>query len=122
MRTDGVIPFAVEFGAFQTDLCELFVADLDSCFVFVVVESGSHDEAGVGGRVADELYAGEWSATPVARDETEHAMFDFVPLAGARTKMTDMQRQRELVGQFLQRDFPQSIAATVSRIETPAIR
>ena len=57
---------------------------------------------------------GQWPTTPVFGDETEHSMFDLVPLAGSRRKVTNMERKTEIVGQILQRNFPQSITAAVA--------
>lgn len=49
----------------------------------------------------------ERSSTPVEGNVTEQAVFDFIPLAGPRRKMTDCDLQTCLVGQFLQFNLPQ---------------
>ena len=51
--------------------------------------------------------------TPVDGDIGEEAMFDLVPFAGARRKMTDRDAQSRLVGQPLHLPLPQAAASGV---------
>src|SRR5437588_42954 len=75
------------------------------------VESAAHSEAGFGGSSRDQLdddaITDEWLGTPVLADETEEAVLDFVPLAGAGRQVADHDVDAELVGQLLQFAFPQ---------------
>ena len=45
---------------------------------------------------------------PVLRDETEEAMFDLVPFTGAGWKVTDRERQVEVVGHALEGPLPEA--------------
>src|SRR5579864_4616364 len=41
-------------------------------------------------------------------------MFNFIPFAGARRKVTNMKRQLQFIRQVLQRDLPESVATAVA--------
>jgi len=84
-----------------------------------------------GGRAADQidhdLAAGQGASAPVVGDVAEHPMFDRVPLAGSGWKVTDLDRDAELIGQLLQLAFPQAdpipvAAATIRRNQHAAGR
>src|SRR5437868_758086 len=79
--------------------------------VLASVEFAAHSEAGFGGSSRDQLdddaITDEWLGTPVLADETEEAVLDFVPLAGAGRQVADHDVDAELVGQLLQFAFPQ---------------
>ena len=100
----------MEFRRLQPDLREFLITDFDSSFVFVFVDRSSDDQSRVSGRIADQfddrLMTGQWPPAPVFGNETEHAMFDLVPLASPWWKVTDVERNSEVVGQFLQLNFP----------------
>src|SRR5260370_27936431 len=85
---DGVVPFAVELGAFDVDGGHLGVGNDDAVGVLPSVEFTAHGEASFGGGGGDQLdddpIADEWLGTPVLPDEGEEAVPDFVPLRGVR--------------------------------------
>ena len=56
---------------------------------------------GVGDEVNDHFMTDERSSSPVLSDVAEHAMFNFVPLAGTWREMTDTNGHLELIGEFL---------------------
>src|SRR5262245_60313575 len=69
-------------------------------------------------RVPDEVDDGHTveprPAPPILGNEAEHAMLDLIPLAGARRKVRDMDREVEGIGQPLQLGFPQAYATAVT--------
>jgi hypothetical protein len=77
-----------------------------------------------GRRVADQIHHGlvgaQRSASPIHRDKREEAMFDLVPLAGARRKVADVDRDFELIGKPLELRFPHArpvaVAASASAV------
>lgn len=90
---------------------EFVVGDLDAFLAPFWVASGSDGEPGLGGRRGDQLddraVTGEWSATPVHRDEAEHLVFDLVPFPGAGRVMTHNDLKSELVSEMTKLPFPQ---------------
>src|SRR5262249_47307714 len=81
-------------------------------------ERGAHRQSGLGSctcdEVHDDLVRGKRAAAPVLGDETEQAVLDLVPLAGAGRKVTDVQGDVQFVGQSLQGFLPQPITAAVA--------
>ena len=65
-------------------------------------------------QVYDDLVRFQWYASPVPRDVTEQPMFNLVPLARARRKMTHFDNQAGTIGEPLQLRFPQPIPMTVA--------
>lgn len=117
-RKDAIVPFAVEWCRLEIDGGQLRIGDLDSQGVSSRVEFGFDLQAlggcRVGDQVNDYVVADQWTATPVLCDVAEHPMFALVPFTGARREMTNMDRNPQLVGQFLQRHFPRAGAAAVA--------
>lgn len=102
----------------EVDGRELCVGDLDRALVGVLVEFGVDLQAGGRGGGTDEGYDGlaadERLAAPVAGDEAEQAVFDFVPLAGSGREVADPDLKARLVGQVLQLGLPQTQPVAVS--------
>src|SRR3984893_8050615 len=69
-------------------------------------------------RRADEVYHDlvgfQRPASPIACHVAKQAMRNLVPLARAGRKMAHLDLQSDFIAEFLQFDFPQSIAATVA--------
>lgn len=65
-------------------------------------------------KLADDLVADQWLATPVLRDEGNEPMFDAVPLAGATRVMGDSNGNSGLVVEGLQFASPQVKTKAVS--------
>src|SRR6266446_9575626 len=108
---DGVVPFAVELGAFDVDSGHVGIRYDNAAGVLAGVEFAAHSEAGFGGRRRDQLdydaIADERPGAPVLADKGEEAVLDFVPLAGAGRQVANHDIDAELVGQLLQFTFPQ---------------
>ncbi len=108
---------------------EFIVSDLDPGFVLPRIQGGANDEARLRGCTCDQIHndlvAGERTPAPVLGDETEQPMFDLVPLAGARRKVTHPQGDSKLVRQELQRLLPKpittAVAATSVRRKAPRV-
>jgi hypothetical protein len=67
-------------------------------------------QAGFRFRVPDEVDDGstveQGPTTPILGNEAEHAMLDLIPLARARGKMRDLDREMQHIGEPLQFGFP----------------
>src|SRR5438105_11589547 len=72
---DGVVPFAVELGAFDVDSGHVGIRYDNAAGVLAGVEFAAHGEAGFGGGGRDQLdnhaIADEWLGAPVLADEGE---------------------------------------------------
>ncbi len=94
------------------------VGDRDAAWIGGGIEFASDGQAGLGGgrgdQLDDGLVADERLGTPVLADEGEEAVLDFVPLAGARRQMVDLDPEPGLVGQRLQFTLPQTDARTIA--------
>src|SRR6266404_7507155 len=81
---DGVVPFAVELGAFEVDGGHVCVRYDNAAGVLAGVEFTAHSEAGFGGsgrnQLDDHPIADEWLGPPVLADEGEEAVFDLFHL------------------------------------------
>src|SRR5438445_2347237 len=122
---DGVVPFAVELGAFEVDGGHVCVRYDNAAGVVAGVEFTAHSEAGFGGsgrnQLDDHPIADERLGAPVLADEGEEAVFDFVPLAGAGRQVADRDIEAEFVGQLLDFAFPQPHPRTVAA-PAPSLR
>src|SRR5690242_19871308 len=116
------VPLEGQFG-------KLCVRHLETSFVGILVQLGTDVEPCFGGRAADQidhdLAADQGTSAPVVGDVAEHPMFDLVPLAGSRWKVTDLDREAEVIGQLLHLAFPQAdpiavAAATIRRNQQAA--
>ena len=98
---DGVVPLAVELGAFEVDGSHFCIRYDNAAGVLAGVEFTAHSEAGFGGsgrnQLDDHAIADERLGAPVLADEGEEAVFDFVPLAGAGRQVADRDVEAELV-------------------------
>src|SRR4029453_15952854 len=56
----------------------------------------------------------EWPSAPVLADKAKEAVFNLVPLARARGKVTHMERHLHFLCPLLQGDFPQSGATPIA--------
>src|SRR5438445_12967921 len=75
---DGVVPFAVELGAFDVDSGHVGIRYDNAAGVLAGVEFAAHSEAGFGGRRRDQLdydaIADERPGVPVLADKGEEAV------------------------------------------------
>src|SRR5712692_11712303 len=104
----------MEFRLLHADLCQLFVAHLDSSGIAGSVQlrldakrtfrGQSGLGGGVGNQIHDYFMAHQRFAPPVPSDAertyrvAKHAMLNLVPLAGTGWKMADREAQSGLVG------------------------
>src|SRR5688572_15078374 len=106
-----LVPFDGQFG-------KLFVRHLEASLVGILVQLGPNVEPRSGGRATDQidhnLAADQGAPAPVVGDVAEHAMLDRVPLAGSGWKVTDLDRDADLVGQPLQLALPQADPISVA--------
>jgi hypothetical protein len=88
----------------DTDLCQILVADCIPVGYLPVSSSAWIVKPVLVVVFADKVHhfvAGQRFATSVRRNMAEHAMFDFVPFAGARGKVTDPELKAGVVSQSL---------------------
>src|SRR6266849_6060929 len=117
-RPYHVVPVAVEAVAVDIHGLHLLVRDSATRGVLSAVQPTDDFEAFRGGRAGDQvddrLVVPQRFTSPVRGNEGDQAMFDLIPLAGARRKMTHGQRPPRLVGELLQLPFPQAQARPVA--------
>jgi hypothetical protein len=117
-REDFVIPFAVKFIAENCQLCHVLIRDFDACAIERIVYLGLNCEPLFSACVSNAVYdlgsAFQSTTTPILADMAEHAMFDLVPLAGARREVTDMDGHVEFFSKLLDLDFPEAYAAAIA--------
>src|ERR1700738_5044586 len=108
---DGVVPFAVELGAFEVDGGHVCVRYDNAARGLAGVEFTAHSEAGFGGsgrnQLDDHPIGDEWLGAPVLADKGKEAVLDLVPLAGAGRQVADHDVEAELVSQLLQLALPE---------------
>jgi len=83
----------------QSETVQLLIGDFDGDVVTVRVQGRLDDQAGLRSRVGDQtdngLVAHQRPPAPVLGNEAEEAVFDSIPLAGARRKVTEVQAQSQ---------------------------
>jgi hypothetical protein len=108
----------MKFMALKVESLHLGVADFDSGRVFFCVQRARHLQpfaVGRGGYQIDHHFvAAQWLAPPVLAYEREEAMLYFVPFAGARRQMTDLDGHSRFAGQLLEFHLPQTHARAVA--------
>ena len=106
--------------ALEIHAAQVLLADSAAFFIAFGVESGRDRQARFRFRVPDEVDDGhtveQGPAPPILGNKAEHVMLDLVPLACARWKMRDMDREVEGIGQPLQFGFPQAHATAVVQL------
>lgn len=84
-----VIPFAVKFVAMDYDFCKFFVRDLSRYLIVFAVDPVMHFQASCCSRIANKannhFECFKRDALPIACDVAEQFVFNFVPLACARS-------------------------------------
>src|SRR5579872_2038134 len=99
-------------------MCKLLIGDVEAQGVRVLIDVGLDLKTVIGACIADEVdnhrAAQQWAPAPVLRDVAEHAVLDFIPLAGTRGEVADRNLQSELVGQLLKAPLPEAVADSVA--------
>src|SRR5260370_35033268 len=107
---DRVIPFTMKLVWFEVDSFNFLIRDLPTGGVFPPIQTAGHLESFGGGRASDQIYDGlvipQRLAAPIRGDEREQPVFNFVPFASARRKVTDRNRKPGLIRGLLQFPFP----------------
>src|SRR5947207_14047688 len=89
---EGVIPFAVKSVSGDVKSLEFLIADFDASRIGVGVLDGSDDQSFLGGAMRDEFNdrfkRDQGLGTPIDGDVGEEPMFDVMPCAGSRRKVT----------------------------------
>ena len=100
-----VVPITLKLAASDVQLGEFRVAYLAAFRILSLIQPCVNFQAfrgpGRSNQIHDDLMRFQGDALPVARDVTEQAMFDLVPLACARGKMTDLDNQPRAIGESL---------------------
>ncbi len=96
----------------------LLSADLASLRVGFLIKPAVHGQPFLRPRRTDQidhhLRGGQRNAPPVARDVAEQAMLDFIPFAGARRIMADLDNPAGGIGEPLQFQLPQPCAMAIT--------
>ena len=106
LRHYAVVPIlTVKVCGVEAQGLHLLVGDFDAGWIGALIQFGLNREAGCRGGMPDQVHnhrmIGQRLTAPVFGNVTKHAVFDFVPLAGAGGEMTDLHRQPGLIGQAL---------------------
>ena len=100
------------------DGSQIFVGDLDPCFVIGSVERRLDTQSLLSccatNQVHDDFSTQKRSGAPVFSDMTKHPVFNLVPFAGAGWEVADMDHHSQLVGQPLKFYLPQLHAKTIA--------
>lgn len=116
--TDRVVPLAVEFVLHDSDRVHFGVRDRFPDGVFPTVQCTSHLQSPRSRRLRDQpnddFIIRQGFAAPVRADKREEPMFDLVPLAGARRKVTHENGQLKFIRQALQLAFPEAKALPIA--------
>ena len=114
---EGVFPLAVKIVSDDVKRLEFLIAHFDASRIGVGVLDGSDDQSLLAGGMRDELNdrfkRDQGLGTPVDGDVGEEPMFDLVPFAGSRRKMTHRDAESGLVGQPLHLTLPQAAACGI---------
>ena len=109
---DRVVPFTVKLVLFQVHSLDFLIRHLAARRVFPTIQTAGHLESFGGGRARDQIYdrliIPKRFTAPIRGDEREQPMFNLVPLAGARRKVTDGNRKARFIRELLQLQFPES--------------
>jgi hypothetical protein len=107
----GIVPFPVERRRNKVDLGHLGVGNPSPFRIgpFIEPTLNSQPRLGRGGRdqLDNDLMRHQRLAPPVLRDKGKEPMLDLVPLPGSRRQMADFDGHLPLVGESLQRHFPE---------------
>ena len=105
-------------GRLQANFGQICLGDFYTESILFPVQLGFDSKPGGGcgasDQVDDRFKAHQRSATPVLSDEGKHPMLNFVPFAGSRRKVADVDAQTGCVGQTLNPNFPQPRPASVA--------
>ena len=118
MRSDGVIPFAVEIITCDLYAGHLFVSNFYLQRILLTVKNALNFKASLRARVRYQVHNGgvcqQWLTTPVLSYIRKQTMFNLVPFVGPRGQVADRNFETCLVGQLLQFPFPKTYARSIT--------
>src|SRR5215471_9915527 len=118
MRQNRVVPVAMKPRAFDLQGLHLRLTDFDPCGILTGVQRRLDTQALRRRRGANEadnhLATLQRLPTPIRGDMAEHAVLDFVPLAGPRRQVADPDAQATRIGEPLQFPLPQACTDAVT--------
>jgi hypothetical protein len=113
----------MEISTDDVDRSHVLISYDDAFWIGVGVEFTMDLEIRISGsgayEVDNDAIADQPFGVPVYRDEREQAVFDLVPLAGARRQVVDANVDAKLIGETLQFAFPQAQARAVAATAIP---
>ena len=116
--TDRVVPLAMKRMPLEPDSRHLRVGHGHAVGVAALIDLRPNAQTGAAVRGTDQAHdrgqIHERCAAPVHRDVREQPMFDAVPFAGARRKVTHGDREAGAIREALQFPFPQSEARPIA--------
>ena len=108
---NGVIPVTMKRVPFQVHSFNFLIRNLPTGRVFPTIQPAGHLEPFGGRRARDQIYnrliIPKRLAPPIRGDEREQPVFNLVPFAGARRKVTDGNRKTRFIRELLQLQFPE---------------
>jgi hypothetical protein len=127
MRSDDIVPLAMEPIGVKIDLFHVGVGHFAAGGIFAAIQSTGHGQAfrgrRLGNEIDDRLVIPQGFATPIRGNERKEAVFDFVPLTGTGRKVTHRNPQACFIRELLQLDFPQPLSTcTESMIVSASTR
>ncbi len=102
----------------MVDLSHFLVGDFNPFRIATPAQIGLNEELFGGRRCSNQIHynlmTNQGAASPVSGDVTKHPVFDLIPFAGSRWKMTKGKLQPQLIGQLLQTSLPQADPVAVA--------
>ena len=120
---NDVIPVAMKRVPFQVHSLKFLIRHIPSGRVFPTIQTAGHLEPFGSRRASDQVYdrliISKRFTAPIRGDEREQPVFNLVPFAGARWKVTDGNRKTRFIRKILQLQFPEPQPGAIA---TTAIR
>src|SRR5262249_2624852 len=118
MRQNRVVPVAMKLRAFDLQGLHLRLTDFDPCGILASIQRRLDTQALRRRRGANKannhLATLQRLPTPIGGDMAEHAVLDFVPLAGPWRQVADPDAQATRIGKSLQFPLPQACTNAVT--------
>ena len=108
----------MKLGQLEIESGQFGVGDFEANRVDAAIEFGADFQSGlrccIRNQIDDHLVTDQGSSPPILGNVGEHAMLDFVPLAGARWEVAHMDRHPQAHNQLLQCHLPQAAPAAIA--------
>ncbi len=113
-----IIPIAIELIGFEIDSGHLFCCRFNRLWVFFCIQNTMNFQSSISLGSRNEINNSGMSqkrlTTPILGDERKESMFNLIPSASPRRKMTDGNRHPNLISQLLQFPFPEASTRTIA--------